>query len=220
VIELHIKREADRAAAEQEKRNREAAAAWRRLLNHMWTKLELQRKYASNTDTGTAVAANEAGVGRTAVTTAAAGGGGGDKGKLKDVLSEMNAAAGGDTILQQQTAAAAGSSVQAAGDPGAGSGAAGPGQQAARSGGGRVAAGRFRRELPPGVAVKLPPQDGSRSDGKTATGEVDGQGQQRVEEGRESGQERVAGEQTGPAVGQQGLADKHHDLEGLEVEEF
>jgi hypothetical protein len=219
VIELHIKREADRAAAEQERRNREAAAAWRRLLNHMWTKLELQRKYASNTDAGTAGVANVAGAGATAVAAAAAAAGVGDKDRVKDVLTGINAAAGGDTILQQP-AAAAGGSVEAVGDPGAGSGATGRGQQAARSGGGRVAAGRFRRELPPGVAGKASLQDDSRIDVKAAAMAVDRQVQQRVPNGMGAGQEGVAAKQTGPAMGQQRLADKHHDLEGLEVEEF
>jgi len=157
VIELHITREAERAAAEQQKQRREAVAAWKRLLQYMWTRLELQRKYgpgaAASTAAGTAAAANVL-TGAPAAAAAATGGG------LKDIISGLNATAGG-TIIQQRsgphTAAAGGdhgatlAAVQGTGeDVGAGAG-----QQAARPGGGKAAAGRHSRDLPPGVAAPL-----------------------------------------------------------------
>lgn len=155
VIELHIKREAERAAAEQQKQRREAVAAWNRLLQYMWTRLELQRKYgpgaAASTAAGTAADVLPGAPGAAA---AAIGGG------LKDIISGLNATAGG-TMIQQRSgphAAAAGGERGAAlaAVPGAAEDVgAGVGQQAARAGGGKAAAGRHSKELPPGVAAPL-----------------------------------------------------------------
>lgn len=223
VIELHIKREAEREAAALEKERREAAAAWRRLLNHMWTQMELQRKYGNNQDDTAGVAAAGVGGEEIGAEGGALGGlgpGSKDASKLKDVLSEMNAAAGGINILQQAAGAAAacgggGSVGSGAGDDSA-EGEAGTGKRAARSGGGKVTAGRYSRELPPGVAPKRGQQSvqAGSSAGTPAAAAAGGSAQQALgDRGPES-------EQPGLAEGQAGAADEHYNLEGLEVEEF
>lgn len=55
VVQLYLQREQDKAAAEEQRLQQEAAKAWRTLLNSMWTRLQLQRRY------GTAAAAAEGG---------------------------------------------------------------------------------------------------------------------------------------------------------------
>ncbi|WIA31781.1 hypothetical protein OEZ86_002653 [Tetradesmus obliquus] len=47
VVQLHLQRQADKAAAEQQRQRREVEAAWRRLLGNMWTRLQLQRNAAA-----------------------------------------------------------------------------------------------------------------------------------------------------------------------------
>lgn len=236
VIEQHIKREAELAAAEQEKRARTAAAAWRRLLNRMWTKIELQHKYGTTGATDAAAA----GGGVAAAGAAAALGPSGDGRHLKEVIGSLNAAAGGSSFLQQQdsavptaaavaTAAAAGAGDRQPGSSAAaadgtvpvtvdaaeasGSGVAGQlsaaaaGQQAARAGGGTAGVRRSNRPLPPGVAPTGQPLLADAAwQAAAAAGESAAAGQS-VDGGQE--QEQGAAQQLGL-----------YALDGVEVEEF
>lgn len=69
VVQLHLQREHDKAAAEQQRLQQEAAKAWRQLLHSMWTRLQLQRKYG-------AAAASAGGACESLLVDQAPGGGG------------------------------------------------------------------------------------------------------------------------------------------------
>lgn len=203
VIELHIQREAQRAAAEKDKQQREAMEGWRRLLQHMWTQLELTRKYST-------AAAGTAAQETTNTTTVRNGS---STVNTKDLIDDLNAAAGG--ILVHQTGAA--STDVTAGNLEV-SNRSGTGQQAARAGSSGRAA-RTERER----AARTQQSKGSMSPimvqhhALPATAIANLQEQDGVEPGLHA--LGPQGDQVS-AHEQKAVSDAHWALQGIEVEEF